>query len=395
MRVTPSSLIHLARRQALYIALSLIVAAIFWAVGQEINPWTILVYSIAIGNLTSLSTKAAHRLYEDRRCPYNWLLYLLVLAAALVPVYLVSSVLVWWIAPPSRQPLAHYLRTGWKFPILVSFMFGLVLFLYRTTKERLERRNRELQHTLEAGAARLEQQEEELQRAREMQQSLLPKEIPQLPGFDIAGAWRPARVVSGDYFDVFRLDDHRLCISIADVVGKGMSAALLMAHAQAAVRALSSQSGSPASLCGRVNRLLCENIATGKFVTFFYAILDSQARTLEYCNAGHPSPILISQGQTHVLDNSGAVLGVFPTWKYENGRIELNSADRLLLFTDGITEAEALDETAFGEDGVAAFARSNSRKSARELTKALLESVGVFCGGQFQDDATLVVVAVN
>ena len=120
----------------------------------------------------------AYRLYGERSFPYNWLFYLLILATVLVPVYLVSSTLVWLIAPPSPQSLAHYLRTGWKFPILVAFTFGVVLFLYRTTKGRLERRNRELQHTLEAGAARLEQQEEELRRAREIQQSLLPKEIP-------------------------------------------------------------------------------------------------------------------------------------------------------------------------------------------------------------------------
>ena len=108
--------------------------------------------------------------------------------------------------------------------------------------------------------------------------------------------------MSGDYFDVFPLGEHKLCICIADVVGKGVSAALLMAHAQAAVRALSSQSDSPASLCARVNRLLCENLAMGKFVTFFYGILDSETRSFAYCNAGHPNPILISHGQSSALD---------------------------------------------------------------------------------------------
>jgi len=290
MPVTSSFFTNLVRRQALYVAVGVIVAAVFWAVGQDINPWTIFVYSISIGNLTSLSMGIADPLYGKRSFPYNWTVYLLFLAAVLVPVYLISSVLVWTIAPPSPQSLAHYVRTGWKFPILLSFVFGLGQFIHRTAKERLERRNLELQRTVEAGAVRLEQQEEELQRAREIQESLLPKDIPQVPGFEVAGAWRPARAVSGDYFDVFRLDDHRLCICIADVVGKGVSAALLMANAQAAVRALSSQSASAATVCGRVNRLLCENIATGKFVTVFYAILDGQNRTLEYCNAGHPLP---------------------------------------------------------------------------------------------------------
>jgi sigma-B regulation protein RsbU (phosphoserine phosphatase) len=269
------------------------------------------------------------------------------------------------------------------------------MFLYETACDRLERRNKELQHTLALGAARIEQQEEELRRAREIQQALLPKEIPQLPGFEVAGAWLPARVVSGDYYDVFRLGDHKLCICIGDVVGKGISAALLMANAQAAVRSLSNQFHTPANVCGRVNRLLCENIATGKFVTFFYAILDSETHTLNYCNAGHPYPVFVSHGQARMLDEGGAVLGVFPEWAYEDVAIPFESQDRLVLFTDGITEAEGADATEFGEEGVAAFARSNSRKSAGELTKGLLEKVNTFCGGHFQDDATLVVVAAH
>ena len=395
MRITPPSLSERIRKQVIYLAASMIVAAFFWAVGQEVNPLTILVYALCLGNLTSFTMEQAYRFYGERRFPYNWLLYLLFLSAAAVPVYVVSTVLVWWIARPSRLPLEQYLITAWKFPILITFVFGAAIFLFETTKKRLEQRNRELQRSLESGAAQLEQREEELQRAREIQQSLLPKVIPQLAGFEVAGAWQPARAVSGDYYDVFPLDEHRLCICIADVVGKGVSAALLMAHAQAAVRVLSRQSDSPAALCARVNGLLCENLATGKFVTFFYAILDNETRTLAYCNAGHPNPILVSHGQSRTLDKGGAVLGVFPSWKYEDGTIHLEPQDRLLLFTDGITEAEGKDTQEFGEEGIAAFARSNSRRSARELTNGLLESVSAFCGGHFQDDATLVVVAAN
>ncbi len=395
MRVSRPSLVRFFRQQSLYLSLAAVVAAIFWAVGQEVNPLTILVYSVCLGNLTKTAMEKATPLYGDRRFPHNWLMFLLVLAVLVAPIYLISSTLVWWIAPPSPQTLEHYLRTGWKFPILITVVFSVGMFLYETTRDRLERRNRELQRTLAQGTAELEVQQQELQRAREIQESLLPKTIPQLPGFEVAGAWLPARVVSGDYYDVFPLGDHKLCICIADVVGKGVSAALLMAHAQAAVRALSSQSEGPAALCGRVNRLLCENIATGKFVTFFYAILDSETRTLSYCNAGNPYPILVSHGEARMLDNGGAVLGVFPEWAYEDTAIPFEPQDRLLLFTDGITEAEGADGTEFGEGGVAAFARSNSRQSARELTNGLLENVNAFCGGHFQDDATLVVVSAN
>jgi phosphoserine phosphatase RsbU/P len=395
VRVSRPSIVRFCRRQSVYLSVAALVVAIFWAVGQEINPLTILVYSVCLGNMTSFLMEYAYGFYGERRFPFNWLIFLPLLSAVVVPVYLLSSVLVWWIAPPSPQTLRHYLLTGWKFPILVTFVFGVAIFLYETTKKRLEQRNRELERSLEQGAAQLEQRDEELRRAREIQQSLLPKEIPQLPGFEVAGAWRPALAVSGDYFDVFALGDHRLCICIADVVGKGVSAALLMAHAQAAVRALSSHSDSPAALCARVNKLLCDNLATGKFVTFFYAILDSETRTLEYCNAGHPNPILLSRGESQVLDKSGAVLGVFPNWTYENGRIPFESQDRLLLFTDGITEAEGAGSQEFGEESIASFAKANCRKSAKEITSGLLAQVSAFCGGRFQDDATLVVVAAN
>src|SRR5215472_15775044 len=337
MRVAPGFLAIFLKNQALYIAFSVVVAAILWAIGQDINPLTILVYAMSLGNLTHYSMEKVYPFYGDRRFPYNWLIFLPVLAVLLLPIYLISATLVWLTAQASRQTLAQYLYTAWKFPVLITVVLSIGIFVYETTKKRLERRNRELQRTLAQGTAQIEQQEEELRRAREIQQALLPREIPQLPGFEVAAAWRPARTVSGDYFDVFPLGDHKLCICIADVVGKGVSAALLMAHAQAAVRALASTSETPACLCARVNRLLCENLAMGKFVTFFYGILDSQTRTFSYCNAGHPNPILISHGRASTLDKGGAVLGVFPGWAYEDGAIRLNSDDRLLLFTDGIT----------------------------------------------------------
>ena len=184
-----------------------------------------------------------------------------------------------------------------------------------------------------------------------------PENIPQIPGFEVAGAWQPASTVSGDYYDVLRLGDHRLGICIADVVGKGVSAALLMANVQAAVRAFASDSESPAQVCGKVNRLLCENIATGKFVTFLYGILDGETRTFRHCNAGHLYPILVSGGSIRMLEQGGAVLGVFPDWTYEDSTIDLRAGDRLLLFTDGITEASDTNGQEFEETSIATFAK--------------------------------------
>jgi sigma-B regulation protein RsbU (phosphoserine phosphatase) len=394
LKIMLESSANFLRIQVFYIAVSAVGGATFWAIGQRINPLTVLMYGLAIGNLIVPVTHRLHRLYSERPFPYNWLLFLCFLFVLLLPIYVISSAFVWLLAPPTPQTLGHLLRTGWKFPILITFVSSVLAFLYRTTKENLERRNVELQRSMNLGAAQLEMQEQELQCALEIQQSLLPKQIPQLPGFEVAGAWRPARMVSGDYYDVLRLGENQLGICIADVVGKGVSAALLMANVQAAVRAYASSSNSSASLCGKVNKLLCENIATGKFVTFFYGVLDGGTRTFQYCNAGHPYPILVSHGQSKMLDTGGGVvLGVFPAWEYKDSMISLEPQDCLILFTDGITEAEGANAQEFGVESVASYVESNNRKSAQELSNGLLAQVSAFCEDHFQDDATVVVVA--
>jgi sigma-B regulation protein RsbU (phosphoserine phosphatase) len=392
--INSPSLARFFRQQSLYIAIAAVVGAIFWAIGQQINPITVILYSLCIGNLITAPLNRLNFLFE-RPFPYNWLVFLPFLLIFIPPVYVISSLIVWWIAPPSPQPLSKAITEGWRFPSLITLVFGVITFLYNTTKDRLERRNVELQRSVELGAVQLEMHEQELERAREIQQSLLPKDIPQLRGFEVAGAWQPARTVGGDYFDVLRLGDSRLAVCIADVVGKGVSAALLMANVQATVRAFARDSESPAWVCARVNSVLCGNIPTEKFVTFFYGVLDNDTRTLQYCNAGHPYPIVVSSGSVGQLEQGGAVLGVFPAWKYEDSIIRLSSGDRLLLFTDGITEASGSDGLEFGEDNLAAFAKAHSASSASELNNRLLAQVTSFCGAQFQDDATLLVIAVD
>ena len=394
MTIDSKSLTVFFRSQGIYLFLAFVVSAIFWAIGQPINPFTVILYSLCIGNFLSPPMQWLHALYE-KPSPYDWLIFLAVLCVVMFPVYALSTVVVWWFAPPGPQSLWHLLSTGWKMPFLITFVYGVMNFLYGKTRARLERRNVELQRMVQSGAARLEIHEQELQRASEIQHSLLPKEIPQLPGIAIATAWRPARAVGGDYFDVLRLNGNRLAICIADVSGKGVPAALLMANVQASLRASVRDLDSPARVCSIVNGMLCESIAANKFVTFVCGVLDANTRTFRYCNAGHPYPILVSAGATYTLDQGGAVLGVFATWNYRDSSINLKSGDRLFLFTDGITEAEDAKGEEFGTERVAAFGKANATGSADDLTGQLLAQASDFCGAQFQDDATLVVVAVN
>ena len=394
MRVDSKSLTTFFRDQGIYLCLALVVGAIFWSIGQPINPFTVLLYSLCIGNFLSPPMQWLHALYE-KAAPYDWIVFLVMLCIVTVPVYLLSSVIVWLIAPPTPQSLGHLITTGWKMPFLITIVYGGMNFLYQRTKERLELRNVELQHMVQVGTARLEVQDEELQRAREIQESLLPKVIPQLPGFEVASAWQPAHAVGGDYFDVLKLGENRLAICIGDVSGKGVPAALLMANVQASLRASVRDLDSPARVCSIINRMLCETIAADKFVTFFCGVLDATSCTLRYCNAGHPYPMLVSSGAVRTLDQGGSVLGFFPAWTYQESSVGLGSGDRLLLFTDGITEAEGPDGEEFGTERVSSFAKIHAANSAAKMNQELLAQVTEFCGAHFKDDATLLVLAVK
>ncbi|HKY06157.1 MAG TPA: SpoIIE family protein phosphatase, partial [Blastocatellia bacterium] len=237
---------------------------------------------------------------------------------------------------------------------------------------------------------------QEVEEAKAIQQRLLPKAIPQLRGFEISCAWRPARAVSGDYYDVLRLNDSRLGLCIADVSGKGMPAALLMSNVPAAVKAFASEAVSPSELCDRVNRVVSSNMAEDKFITFFYCEVDSESKRLVYSNAGHNPALLVRRdGAVMRLEKGGAVLGPFRDWSYEQGEIDLSEGDRLLLFTDGITEATGPDDDEFGEQQLIELVMVNRELSAAGLQELVMRSVTRFSGGDFKDDATLIAVSVD
>ncbi len=396
--MTISSLLNSShfRRQQTLLFVAIVIIAIFWVMGQQVNPLTIILYSLLIGNLVAYPLDKSDRLFKDLRFPYDWFVFMGLVAVFTVPAYLLTTFVVYRVAPPGNVSLRNLLVHGWRFPVLVTVVYSVVIFLHQRARYHLERRNRELQDAVQQGVAQIEVQEQELQRAQEIQQALLPKQVPQIPGFDVAGLWQPARMVGGDYFDVLALGDNKLGICIADVVGKGVSAALLMANVQAAVRAFAFDDQNPASLCTRLNRVLCDNIAEGKFVTFFYGVLDGSRRSLEYCNAGHLSPLLLNARTTAPpLQQGGTVLGVFPQVQYQLGSVGLNPADRLVLFTDGVTEATAASGEEFGEARIEDCARSSSEWGASAFNGKLLQTVSAFCAGQFHDDATLLTVVAS
>ena len=387
-------LVRLIRRQQTYIAIAVAIYAALWAADRPVPLGITLLYTLPLCNLIAVAQNQLGFLYTRRRSSHSWAIYsALVLVISVLGVAVVNTIQ-YPVHKLPGQTLWQFLMSGWKFPFMATVIVGISSEAYRRTRERLETRNRELQQTIEMEAAAREMQGKELEQAREIQRSLLPKEIPQVSGFEIEGAWEPASVVGGDYYDVIRLSPSRLGICIADVSGKSVSAALLMANVQASVRAFAADSTLPSALCSRVNSVLCANIAMGKFVTLFYAVLDADRGSFSYTNAGHLLPILLhGNGEVEELQNGGAVIGVFPEWKYEDSIVQLKAGDRLLLFTDGITEASAPGGEEFGESRLIAGAQSYWGRPIPELKSGLLASVKEFCAGQLCDDATLVLIS--
>jgi phosphoserine phosphatase RsbU/P len=253
-----------------------------------------------------------------------------------------------------------------------------------------------LQSQLASGQARRwaqRQHDEELHEARQIQNSLLPKKLPKVAGYDVAAMTQPLRFVGGDYYGVVRISERHTALCVADVAGKGLPAALLMASLQAALKPLIFQKLAPRDLCHRLNRILCDVTPVGKFISFFYAVLDNVDNRLTYCNAGHNPPLLIrADGTSTELKAAGAVLGQFPLWFYEQSELQMRNGDELLLFTDGLVEACNADEESFGEHNLIRIARENQSSSAEELMGLLIRAASRHSGEHFQDDASLIVL---
>lgn len=258
---------------------------------------------------------------------------------------------------------------------------------------------KKLRTQIDAGRARrLEQHREaetrlELDEAREIQRGLMPRRMPNLPGFNLASAWQPAHVVSGDYLGAFKLSESHAALCVADVAGKGFPAALLMSNMQAALKSLTSAEVAPSDLCLKLNRLMCSNTPLRKFVSCFYSDLDVEKRTLTFTNAGHNPPFLVRpNGECVRLDEGGPVIGAFCESVYEQREIQFYEGDKLLLFTDGVTEARNAAGEEFGEERLEQLLRSYGGHNAAELRTIILNDVAEFSAGNFDDDAALMVI---
>ncbi len=234
----------------------------------------------------------------------------------------------------------------------------------------------------------------DLEVARQIQFGLLPFDPIERDGFDIVSSMRPANTVGGDYFDVIDLDDGRLAIAVGDVAGKAMPAALLMALLQGSLRTLLSAGFRGEDLIAKLNAHLCANIPSNRLVTFFYGELDTGSGTLRYVNGGHNPPFLLASGHPAArLGATGMALGVMPDAPYEAMTVEMEPGDRLVLYTDGITEATSPADEEYGDVRLEAYLRAATAAdgiAGRALIDGITADVLRFCdGARPHDDMTL------
>jgi sigma-B regulation protein RsbU (phosphoserine phosphatase) len=391
--VTRSGVRRFFQQQQVMVFAAVAVFALLSVLKVPTHLWACLVFALCIGNLMFPIMNRLARYYSRLAFPLNWLVGLLVLAVVSLGTVIVATGVIYWLLMGPVARTHTNATTDIRLGTMVTFLVGIVYQLYSSMKTRLESQNVLLQEAVQTGTLQLEQQDKELETAREIQARLIPTRIPQLPNLEIVGSYQPARAVGGDYFDVIKFTETRVAVCVADVVGKGIAAALLMANVQAAVKAFAVENAAPSEVCVQLNRVLCSNLAPDKFVTFFYCVIDTVARTLRYCNAGHCFPLLHrSRGEVKVLGEGGIVLGIIPGAKYWDVAIRLDPGNKVLLFTDGITEATNPRGDEYGEDRLRQGLDGDECETAT-MHRNLMQEVSDFCLGNFADDATLVLIS--
>jgi len=240
--------------------------------------------------------------------------------------------------------------------------------------------------------------ERELTLARRIQESFLLSEFPRRPQFEVHAVNLSSRQVSGDFYDVVPLGTDGAMLAIADVSGKGVPAALLSSMLQAALRTHATTGRSLSEVMAGINALVCQRAITGQFATFFLAAIHDRDMVLRSVNAGHNPPVLIrADGSQTPLETGGLVVGMMEGMPYEEGAVTLRAGDRVVLYTDGVTEAQRADGEMFGEERLAALLSGiPARLSAREQVEQVLVGLRTFMAGvELQDDVTVMVLRIT
>lgn len=266
---------------------------------------------------------------------------------------------------------------------VLAVFVGIVLHTYDAMRRQLEANFRALRAK--------EALEREVEIAREVQRELLPRSVPDVRGLELAGVCLPAIGVGGDYYDYLPLPDDRVGLVIADVSGKGIPAALLMAGLQASVRSLTLPGSPPCEVCRRLNDMVHETTSASRYATLFFAIYDPVGRSLHYTNAGHFPPLLLNGQGAARLSQGGLPIGLMPGSLYGEGRRELGLGDLLVLYTDGVVEQPNPSGVEFGEARLIDLLMRHRDDPLADILGVVVEEIRRWSdGGAPHDDVTLV-----
>jgi sigma-B regulation protein RsbU (phosphoserine phosphatase) len=337
-----SPVTHFPPAASLFLGIVLAVAAAFIALGRKLALDVVLILSLLLGLLALGIALAALRL-------------------TILPAGLIVSV------------------------TLASAVVGLFVNYIHT------------RFTAQEQGRELEEISSDLKKAAEIQHSLQPESMPSLEGAQIAGFQVACKEIGGDYYDVIELADGKVGLLVADVCGKGISAALLMSNLQSNFRQMAPRTASPRQLVTDLNAVAARVFSDGRFVTLFYAILDLRTRQFTYSNAGHMPPLICrADGEVVGLELGGLPIGLFPQFLWEDHSTILRSGDVVFVYTDGLSEAAApkADEL-FGEQRIKDFLRDNHGDSADGLNRGIVKAARIFSGSEhLDDDITLLTLKV-
>ncbi len=342
--------------------------------------------SLLFAEVVGFASLISARVVFPRLANLPYLLFLPLQVLTLLSVTVFGS-----IAVAITQPLFVAARATTSILIIVinatlAVIAGIGLHTYDSMRRQIEDQYRQLREK--------EVMERQLRTAREVQQQLLPRETPRLEDLELHGRVVPARDVGGDYFDFLPVSPGRVGVVVADVSGKGVPAALLVAGIQASVRALSGAETSPADLQTRVNQILYRSSGSSRYATFLLGFYETASKTFCYSNAGHHPPLRVRGGQAEPLESvSGFPIGMFDATAYDVNHVRLEPGDLLAMYTDGLVETPNRDEEEFGEDRLCRLLCEHGGSPLERISAAVLGELAEWRGDlDAHDDATLVLV---
>jgi serine phosphatase RsbU (regulator of sigma subunit) len=345
-----------------------------------------VLFAEVVGFTAFTSARLVFPLFE--RAPYALRLVLELLTV-------LSGTVFGSLAVIATQPLLLFSIANLRYVVLIVLVNATLAAIVGTALATYDRMRQQIESSYRALREK-EALERELRIARDVQQKLLPRVVPRVEGLELAGVCLPAIGVGGDYFDFVPLGPRRVGLVVADVSGKGISAALLMAGLQASVRTLCGLVDDPSRLHATLNDNLYRTSPDSRYATVFLGYFDGGSRTLCYCNAGHVCPLLLRGDRVQRLDERGLPVGMFEGTLYREGRLELEPGDLLALYTDGVSEAPGAGGEEFGERRLVEVLQRHRDRGLEEALALVLDALAGWTGGATaHDDVTLVLARVG